>query len=73
MAIGAYMALRNCSEDRARGALIHVARGAEVGLGAASQALLALVGDVEANAEPSAAREYWRKHLASSSSGITNA
>lgn len=65
MAIGAYMALRTCSEEQARAALIAAARRVQIGLGAVSQALLTLVSDLEVSAEPDTALTYWTKHLAS--------
>lgn len=63
MAIGAYMALRACPEGQARYALIQAARGAGVGLGAVSQALLAWVGDPTMIVGSDPAREYWESHL----------
>lgn len=66
MAIGAYMALRRCSEHTARAALIQAARDARVGLGAASQALLIQVSDCAAHTAAGAAPAYWREHFGSS-------
>lgn len=65
MAIGAYMALRRCSEHTARAALFQAARDARVGLGAVSQALLEQISDVASAATPDTALVYWRKHLTS--------
>lgn len=63
MAIGAYMALQTCSEDRARDALIKAARGAGVGLGAVSQALLARFGDPGVSGPSDPALTYWEQRL----------
>ncbi|UXA16766.1 ANTAR domain-containing protein [Mycobacterium sp. SMC-4] len=65
MAIGAYMALRRCSEDQARAALICATQSARLGLGAASQALLAWVNDTDLDAEADRGLTYWRTHFAS--------
>lgn len=64
MAIGAYMALWQCTEYEARTALIQAARGARVGLGAASHALLEIATRSDLSGGNEAALQYWRAHLA---------
>lgn len=63
MAIGAYMALQTCSEEQARDALIRAARGAGVGLGAVSQALLARIGEPDVGVQSDPASSYWEQSL----------
>lgn len=65
MAIGAYMALRSCSEQAARTALIQAARDARAGLGAVSQALLIRVSDAGSYATTDDVLAYWREQLES--------
>jgi hypothetical protein len=63
MAIGAYMALHTCSEEQSRDALIQAARGAGVGLGAVSQALLARIADPDLTGHSDPAFTYWEQFL----------
>ncbi len=62
MAMGAYMAIRHCPEQQARAAIIDAARDSGVGLGAASQALMAVING-EFGADATGAVDYWRRHL----------
>jgi len=59
MAMGAYMAIRHRPEQQARAAIIDAARDSGVGLGAASQALMAVING-EVGAEATGAVDYWR-------------
>jgi len=73
MGIGAYMALRRCSEQTARAALIQSARDASVGLGAASHALLAVMGELNSDIDPDTALGCWREHLGAPRGGRSSA